>query len=478
MTPSITPGGEAGTVAARWSTRLPVGVREGREIAFDLATVHGLGIDGAGAAAAVRGVTVNALGVNLVAGTPDISDAPPLLTVLVTAADLADLLDHQHLPTALPAGLQVRDTLEEALELAEATIRARTTTTTATADVVDPMPGSTLLLVTAQPSGSLAARLQAVLVTGQPCGVVGVVWGDWRGGGCVHADADGLVWAADRGPGDGLRGVRLFGLGAAEVPDLLALLGSVEPGPPTLTPSPSDAWPESTWPDSSATTGSRRAADEGRGGENATSLGPPWPATGGTPEDADTDQAAAAPAERGDPDEPSRDGEDIAEQIAEALNPCAGRAPAAPGPLSARAHGVVPLADASHDTTASRDTAASHDTAGPAVPAAAAPGPDGNGDAVERDAADTRPAPDAGRDTSPGGDDAIADAAGRSAPITLRILGRPMLLVEACSAAHRQPSRAAGDGGDGVDSTGAVEATGVEVAATLSARMQDLRCAP
>ncbi len=246
MTPSITPGGEAGTVAARWSTRLPVGVREGREIAFDLATVHGLGIDGAGAAAAVRGVTVNALGVNLVAGTPDISDAPPLLTVLVTAADLADLLDHQHLPTALPAGLQVRDTLEEALELAEATIRARTTTTTATADVVDPMPGSTLLLVTAQPSGSLAARLQAVLVTGQPCGVVGVVWGDWRGGGCVHADADGLVWAADRGPGDGLRGVRLFGLGAAEVPDLLALLGSVEPGPPTLTPSPSDAWPEST----------------------------------------------------------------------------------------------------------------------------------------------------------------------------------------------------------------------------------------
>ena len=50
--------------------------------------------------------------------------------MLVTAADLADLLDQQPLPAALPAGLQVLDTLEEALELAEATIRARTTTTT------------------------------------------------------------------------------------------------------------------------------------------------------------------------------------------------------------------------------------------------------------------------------------------------------------------------------------------------------------
>jgi hypothetical protein len=85
--------------------------------------------------------------------------------------------------------------------------------------------------------------LQTVLITGGGCGVVGVVWGDWRGGACVHADAEGLVWATDGGPGDGLRGVRLYGLSAAEVPDLLALLDSVERGTPLPPPTASTSRP-------------------------------------------------------------------------------------------------------------------------------------------------------------------------------------------------------------------------------------------
>jgi hypothetical protein len=173
----------------------------------------------------------------------------------------------------------------------------------------------------------------------------------------------------------------------------------------------------------------------------------------------ETDHAATAPADRSDP-EPSRDSEDIAERIAEALNPSAGPASAASNPSSVIAPGAAPPADASHDTI---DPAESP----------AAKGPDDNGDIAEQNAADTHPVPGPDTGTSPGGDDAVADPPGSSAPIILRILGRPTLLVEARSAVHRQPL-SAGAAGDAVDSPGVVEVTAVEVAATLSARMRDL----
>jgi hypothetical protein len=84
--------------------------------------------------------------------------------------------------------------------------------------------------VTPVPSGRDAARLQAELDASAGCGAVGVLWGDWRPGVCVHAHADGLVWATDRGLGEGLRDVRLYGLNAASPPELRPCCTASNPG--------------------------------------------------------------------------------------------------------------------------------------------------------------------------------------------------------------------------------------------------------
>src|SRR6185437_15504131 len=122
-----------------------VGARGGREIAFDLAAVCGLGIDGVGAAAALRALIVNALGLNLLTGTPG---APAALQVMITAEDLADLLGAQPIPDRVPQCLRIVDTLGELLDLAEATVAARTSTPDGTdQDGGDPVGGAVLVVV-------------------------------------------------------------------------------------------------------------------------------------------------------------------------------------------------------------------------------------------------------------------------------------------------------------------------------------------
>ena len=65
-------------------------------------------------------------------------------------------------------------------------------------------------------------RLRATLQAGARHGVVGVLIGDWHGGGTVAVRGDGLVWAADRGPAEAWHGMYLPGLDAAAFGSRLA----------------------------------------------------------------------------------------------------------------------------------------------------------------------------------------------------------------------------------------------------------------
>ena len=354
------------------------------------------------------------------------------------------------------------------------------------------MPGSTLVLVTATPRGPLAARLQAVLVTGRTCGVVGVVWGDWRGGACVHADGDGLVWAADRGPGDGLRGVRLYGLGAAEVPDLLALLDSVEPAPADR-------------PHTAALRGLAWAPSRHRRLPAAPRQITARPAEG---EQSSTDRTAPArltPVDDGESDtatdrprsarrtrsptlrhRPSATARRLGtgSRRPSHLHQHAGWSPggcARHGPRRAPALAPLPGRGRPGPITAG------HSRRGAEQPAGRTPGPgaDDGADPAEQDAADLRPHPGCDHDTPPRAAGELstrrdAELPSRPGPITLRILGRPTLLVARPAADDPPAAAPTGDGVDGVDTDFEAWRSrcrppgAVEVTATLSARMRDL----
>lgn len=460
---STRPSAAARPRPRRWATRLQVGARAGREIAFDLAIVPGLGIDGAAGPAVVRALTVNALGVNLTADTPG---APAPVEVLITAAGLAELLDQELTPPDLPAGLHVVDELGQLLVVAETAIAARTR-----ADVGDPAPGSTLVLVTAAPSGPDAARLQAVLAAGRGCGVVGVLWGDWRGGVCVHARRDGLVWAAGRGPGDSLRDVRLYGLSAAETLNLLAMLHGADSA--SEIPSAIPAVGGASTPPVLPTTPAAADAEAAVAAEDVRDTDDPMAAIRTALADpretaAVTETATTSPSTPSGHPGSSEPGQGASvgglNRIAAALAPpdrATGSA-AQPDP-PAPALGIDEDGEDGED-----DDPAGGDAAGGDV----ADGDVVGGTAAQDNVVEAEPQPDSGSAVDTIGADAVSGGPLiEPGPITLRILGRPMLLVDRTPSDvdDRQRSAGATAGVEPVDPAGAVEVT-----ATLSARMRDL----
>jgi hypothetical protein len=125
--------------------------------------------------------------------------------------------------------------------------------------------------LTSLPRGQAAARLQAALDHGAGCGVVGVVWGDWRAGSCIDLRSDGVVWAGDRGPVEGLLDVRLYGMSAAETLDMLALLARLESATvdPAATRSPTDQPTPPTGPaDAQLAVADAAPTTHGTGGQN------------------------------------------------------------------------------------------------------------------------------------------------------------------------------------------------------------------
>ncbi|MEV5301142.1 transcriptional regulator [Amycolatopsis methanolica] len=190
---------------------LPVGVRDDREVALDLASVHGLGLIGEGAPAAARALLVAAAAAH---------SGP---RVICPAEDADALLGHRTDQTKLPAGVQLVGNVEAALDALEAETLARARQSpNAQAE-----PWPPVLLVARAPERH-RQRLQAVLDNGSGFGVTGLLLGQWPAGVTAYVRAEGTVSATNPGPGERLRGMRMFRLGDDHLADLLALLRQTE----------------------------------------------------------------------------------------------------------------------------------------------------------------------------------------------------------------------------------------------------------
>ncbi|MEC3974936.1 transcriptional regulator [Amycolatopsis sp. H20-H5] len=200
-----------------------LGVRDGREVALDLATARGLGLVGTGAAAAARALLVAAL----TAITGHLATSAGA-TVVVPADDLAAVLGRGTAHAHLPAALHVVTDLHDALDAAEAETLVRAVASREHTEL-----GSwPALVLVARPAEHQRQRLQAVLDNGAPFGITGLLLGQWQPGVTAYVRADGTISATGPGLGEALRGTRMFRLGDDDTTALLTLLRQAEPAPP------------------------------------------------------------------------------------------------------------------------------------------------------------------------------------------------------------------------------------------------------
>ncbi|GGS59696.1 transcriptional regulator [Actinokineospora fastidiosa] len=190
---------------------LPVGVRDGREIALDLAASHGLGLIGAGASAAVRALLVTVL-------TTASEAASGPARVVVAAEDLAVLLGRRAAQVPLPAGVHVVADLDAALDVLESETLVRLGQHPAAGQAWEPV------VLVARAPGRQSRRLQAVLDNGSSVGVTGLLVGQWAPGVTAYVRDDGTISATSPGFGVSLHGTSVFRLGCDDTADLLALL--------------------------------------------------------------------------------------------------------------------------------------------------------------------------------------------------------------------------------------------------------------
>jgi DNA-binding SARP family transcriptional activator len=201
-----------------------LGVRDGREIALDLATARGLGLVGPGAVAATRALLITALTASTT--HPSATPQPATTSVLVPADDLARLLGPTAAHTALPATLRVVRDLDDALGVLEAEILVRA----AAGREPNTAAWPALVLVTRPPEHG-RQRLQAVLDNGAPFGITGLLLGQWQPGVTTYVRVDGTISATGPGLGESLRGTQVFRLGGNDTAALLTLLPQADPSP-------------------------------------------------------------------------------------------------------------------------------------------------------------------------------------------------------------------------------------------------------
>ncbi len=186
-------------------TDVDVGVRDGRAYALDLASLHGLGLTGAGAEASARSLLVHLL-------------ATTSATLLIPDHDARALLGDE---APESPRLHTTTNLDEAI-----TALADGTTTRNTE-----LPSSKLTRVLVARIDRPHPRLQAVLDTGSASGAAGILLGHWPAGATVRVRADGEVTATSPAVAE-LRGTQLFHLGATDTRDLLELLTDTTHSPP------------------------------------------------------------------------------------------------------------------------------------------------------------------------------------------------------------------------------------------------------
>ena len=169
----------------------PLGVRNEREVALDLAACGGLGLVGPGAFAAARALVVTAL---------------TRTTVAITAEDLASLLGEAAVGEP-PSALRIVSSCQQLAEQA---------------------PPAVLV---AHLDHQSRRHLEVTLAQESSRQLVGVFLGQWTRGITLYISADGTVSSASPGPGQELAGIKLFRLDDDDARDLLALFRDAEPRP-------------------------------------------------------------------------------------------------------------------------------------------------------------------------------------------------------------------------------------------------------
>jgi DNA-binding SARP family transcriptional activator len=201
-----------------------LGVRQGREIALDLAVTRGLGLVGAGACSAARALLLSLL------TTP--SASATTARVIIPADDLPLVLGPEHAHHDWAAALRVVADLDAALDELEAEMLRRVRENDSGAQGAWPV-----LALMARPPERNTQRVQAMLDNGAPFGLVGVLLGQWRPGLSAYVRHDGTVSSTSPGPGQALVGTRLFHLPETQTADLLQLLRQAQTDIPDSTPS-------------------------------------------------------------------------------------------------------------------------------------------------------------------------------------------------------------------------------------------------
>lgn len=205
----------ASAVADDRPAAIEVGVREERTRALDLASVHGLGLTGAGAEATARSLLVHLL-------------ATTRATLVVPEDDARALLGAE--PPDSP-----RLSITADLNAAISDLANRCGSAETQREAENPPLDAVLVARVDQPN----ARLQSVLDSGTSRGVAGILLGHWPAGATVRVRGDGIVTAASPSIDD-LCGSRLFHLDATDTRDLVDLLADTAHAATSLGPEVDD----------------------------------------------------------------------------------------------------------------------------------------------------------------------------------------------------------------------------------------------
>ncbi|WP_234467996.1 hypothetical protein [Streptomyces sp. MBT62] len=194
-----------------------IGVKDGQELAWNIARARGLGLIGPGAPDAIRAL--------LVALLAEPSEPTAGVEILIPDIDARTLIGED---IGYPARLRVVDDLDAALDTMEAELLARTNTgVDAAQNAVSSPMGKVVLVATPLPHAD--RRLQGILDNGSTLGLAGVLLGQWRPGGTARVRSNGTVAATSSSVADVLTGARLFTMPEPDTQVLLDLLRDAQP---------------------------------------------------------------------------------------------------------------------------------------------------------------------------------------------------------------------------------------------------------
>ncbi|MFD3579215.1 hypothetical protein [Streptomyces sp. NPDC058644] len=201
-----------------------LGVKDGQDLAWDLARSRGLGLVGPGALDAARALLIGLLAERRRKGAA--------AAQLVMAAPDADRLLGRHTAAVPARRLRIVADLPQALQLMETELLSRTRARSHAAALVPSAVPSEIVLIAAVPAQQ-EQRLQAILDNGSALGLAGLLIGQWRAGGTLRVRGDGTVGAANPSHAAAFAGARLFTVPprpAGAILDLFAETSAERPG--------------------------------------------------------------------------------------------------------------------------------------------------------------------------------------------------------------------------------------------------------